>query len=231
MLAIFDNDGTICDTQTVEARCFALAIQRVTGLSLATLDWSTYEEPTSASIVRGLLAGDPNAAEKCTRVEVEFCRLLREAWPLNPGDFSPLPGAISFIQRLRDERIDVAIATGAFESEARFKLKCCGIVLDSIPHATSSDVVRRSDIIALAASRAGHALSRVVYFGDAPWDVRACKRLGIPMIGIGRRYEQLRYLGIKNVFRDYCEPAQILEISVGLASDRSSIDRSPEGEP
>jgi hypothetical protein len=37
LLSIFD----ICDTQEVEGRCYALAIERVTGLSLDTLDWST----------------------------------------------------------------------------------------------------------------------------------------------------------------------------------------------
>ena len=36
MLAIFDNDGTICDTQEVEGTCYAQAIARVTGLSLST---------------------------------------------------------------------------------------------------------------------------------------------------------------------------------------------------
>jgi 8-oxo-dGTP pyrophosphatase MutT (NUDIX family) len=35
MLAIFDNDGTICDTQQVEWRCYSQAIERVTGQSLA----------------------------------------------------------------------------------------------------------------------------------------------------------------------------------------------------
>ena len=60
MLAIFDNDGTICDTQDVEGVCYARAIETVTGRSLATLDWSTYDEPTSTAIVRDLLAGIPD---------------------------------------------------------------------------------------------------------------------------------------------------------------------------
>jgi hypothetical protein len=54
MLAVFDNDGTICDTQEVEGACYAKAIERVTGKSLATLDWTTYEEPTSSAIVLDL---------------------------------------------------------------------------------------------------------------------------------------------------------------------------------
>jgi hypothetical protein len=56
LLAVFDNDGTICDTQDVEGRCYARAIERVTGITLSTLDWATYAEPTSSAIVRDLLA-------------------------------------------------------------------------------------------------------------------------------------------------------------------------------
>ena len=218
MLVIFDNDGTICDTQEVEGRCYALAIQRVTGLSLSTVDWSTYDEPTSSAIVRRLLAGDAAATEKEERIKYEFCRLLRLERPLFPADFSPITGAIKFIERLRVAGVRIAIATGGFDSEARFKLECCGIDIDAFPHATSSDTSRRGNIIELAASRAGCDLSSAVYFGDAPWDVLACGKLGIPMIGIGRRHEQPRSLGVENTFRDYSEPEKIVDVLTGTGT-------------
>jgi phosphoglycolate phosphatase-like HAD superfamily hydrolase len=211
LLAVFDNDGTICDTQEVEGACYAKAIERVTGKSLATLDWTTYEEPTSSAIILELLAGDLDAAAKAAAIKHEFLRLLEEERPRFPGDFSPLPGAVQFIERLKKEEIcAVAIATGCFDSSARFKLRCCGISLDDFPHATSSDVPRRRDIIPLAAARAGFPVSSIVYFGDAPWDVRVSGILGVPMIGIGRRIEQLRTLGVQHVFRDYTDADAII---------------------
>lgn len=211
LLAVFDNDGTICNTQDVEGVCYARAIEHVTGRPLPTLDWATYEEPTSSAIVRGVLAGDPDASAKEAAIKSEFVRLLERDRPQFPGDFSPLPGAIEFIARLREERIcSVAIATGCFDASARFKLRCCGIELDEFPHATSSDTPKRRDIIALAAARAGFEISSVVYFGDGPWDVRASSDLGIPMIGIGRRIDQLRSLGVQHVFRDYSNPDEIV---------------------
>lgn len=223
MLALFDNDGTICDTQEVEGRCFARAIRQVTGISLSTLDWSDYPEPTSSAIVRGLLAGDPSATEKEVEIEREFVRLLKEEQPRFPGDFTPLPGAIAFIESLKAEGIcSVAIATGCFAASARFKLRCCGIDLDAFPHATSSDTPGRRDIIPLAVARAGFEISQVVYFGDAPWDVRASRLLGIPMIGMGRRTGQLRELGVRHVFRDYSDPSAILRV---LEEFRKSDDR------
>lgn len=217
MLAIFDNDGTICDTQEVEGVCYARAIEHVTGRPLSTLDWAAYDEPTSSAIVRHLLIGDPAAERKEEEIKREFVRLLEEERPKFPGDFSPLPGAVEFIARLKREDIcAVAIATGCFDASARFKLQCCGLALESFPHATSSDTPRRRDIIPLAASRAGFDLASVVYFGDAPWDACVSRMLGVPMIGIGRRYEQLQALGVEHAFRDYSDAACIIEAMMGF---------------
>src|SRR5262252_927379 len=104
MLAIFDNDGTICDTQKVEGDCYALAIERVTGKSLATLDWTAYNEPTSTAIVRDLLADDKFAIEKEEQIKNEFVRLLQQEQPKFPGDFLPIAGALEFIERLKIEK-------------------------------------------------------------------------------------------------------------------------------
>lgn len=100
MLAVFDNDGTICDTQEIEGRCYAQAIQHVIGVSLASLDWTTYDEPTSAAIVRNLLNEDPTPAATEEKIKKEFVRLLREERPIFPGDFIPITGATQFIARL-----------------------------------------------------------------------------------------------------------------------------------
>jgi beta-phosphoglucomutase-like phosphatase (HAD superfamily) len=210
MLVIFDNDGTLCDTQQAEGGCYELAIEWVTGISLSAPDWARFEERTSSAIIRQLLADDPDVGRKELRIRDEFCRLLQSASSDYPGDFSPIPGAIEFLGRLRQQGVAIAIATGGFDTEARFKLACCEIALENYPHATASDTAKRKDIIQLAASRAGFELGSVVYFGDAPWDVRVSTELGIHMIGIGRRHELLREMGVRFSFRDYSEPEAIL---------------------
>lgn len=221
MLVIFDNDGTLCDTQDVEGRCYASAIETVTGISLADTDWARFEERTSSAIVRQLLADDREWEEKERQIKQEFCRLLREACADFPGDFSPLSGAVKFLERVRAEGFGVAIATGGFDSEAAFKLRCCGIELDRYPHATASDTPKRREIIRLAAARAGMKLETAVYFADAPWDVRVSAELGIPMIGIGRRREQLYELGVRFAFRDYSEPDNIMSALHALRAQSS----------
>lgn len=207
MLAIFDIDGTIFDTQEVEGRCYSQAFEEIFNLSIETIDWTRFEEPTSSGIVRSLCKHLPDLEHRERQFKDRFVQLLKEERPMFPGDFSPIDGALDFILTLSaDPQIMVAFATGGFDTEAEFKLRCCGINIQRYPHATSSDTPKRRDIIPLAASRAGRNIHQAVYFGDAPWDVDACKALGIPMVGIGRRIEQLRELGLSATFRDYSEP-------------------------
>jgi phosphoglycolate phosphatase-like HAD superfamily hydrolase len=204
-LAIFDIDGTLCDSWDAEARCFAEAVASVTGRPLPTLDWSRYAEPTSAGIVAEVLAGAPDATTRAREIEHAFVDNLRAEYASNPDALRPVSGAGSFLRRLGEERhCTVAIATGGFASEARFKLACGGIDLDAFPHATSSDAPRRRDIIALAISRAAFTVGvRTVYFGDGVWDVQASCALGLHMIGIGRRIAELQKLGVAAVFPDF----------------------------
>jgi len=217
MLALFDIDGTVCDTQEVEGRCFAQAFDEVCGLSLETLDWSQYEEPTSSGIVRTLLAGDPDLARKEIELRDRFVQLLSEVQPKFPEDFRPIRGAVEFLSRLStDPSVTVAFATGGFDTETAFKLRCCGINLSEYPHATSSDTPRRREILPLAAKRAGIDLSSAVYFGDAPWDVKVSGVLNLPMMGIGRRTESLRQLGLRNVFRDFSQSDALLKTFYAL---------------
>lgn len=219
MLAIFDIDGTVCDTQEVEERCYASAFEEVCGVPLSTLDWSQYPEATSSGIFRSVFSNDPRRLELEPQFESRFVELLKEEQPEFPGDFSPISGAVEFIEGLSETSgISVAFATGGYYSEALFKLKCCGIELGKYPHATSSDTPGRSDIILLAAQRAGYELSQSVYFGDAPWDVSACNRINLSMIGIGRRYSQLSQLGLPFVFRDYLDSEAIMDVVREISS-------------
>lgn len=204
MLAIFDIDGTICDTQNAEDYCYSRAILEVTGISLETLDWTQYQEPTSSGIVKGLLAHSPNLNEIEEKIKNRFVELLREAVRTYPQDFTPIKGAVEFIAELtRGSDFSVAIATGGFDAEAKFKLGCCGLDIDDFPHATSSDDPRRSKIIPLAAERAGYPISSCIYFGDALWDIKVSRLLGIPLVGIGRKKPVFDGNKMEIHFRDY----------------------------
>lgn len=213
-LLVFDIDGTICDSREAEGVCFAEAIQEVTGFSLATLDWTQYPEPTSAAIVRDVLARlqDPEPGQTELRIVDLFVQKLSLAALAFPAEFSPLPGAPEFIRLLQqDERFVIGFATGCYEAEASFKLKCCGIEMKQFPFATSSDFPARRQILPLVIRQAGFDTNSAVYFGDGAWDIKVSRGLGIPMIGIGRRRAMLLGEGIPHVFSDYQDPDAILK--------------------
>lgn len=88
MLAIFDVDGTIIDSQGVEGECYAAAIAAVSGHEIPTDDWARFAEPTSSGIVRELLAGHPRSAAMEDEIRQDFVRRLHEAQPRFPAEFS-----------------------------------------------------------------------------------------------------------------------------------------------
>lgn len=63
-------------------------------------------------------------------------------------------------------------------------------------------------------------LAAAVYIADGPWDVTASEALGVPMIGVGRRIERLRALGVRYVFRDYTDSAAMIAAMLRLVEAR-----------
>lgn len=225
LLVIFDIDGTLCDTHDVESRCYAQAVETVTGLSLATVDWSHYPEVTSSAIARGFLEhhGVANPAEMEQRILAEFVACLEAEARKHRESFQPIAGAPEMLRELQAQAShQLAIATGCWTPSARFKLQQAGFDTAGIPFASCSDAPRRTDIIRLAANRAGRDVKEAVYVGDGPWDFKATRELGIPFIGIGNRHERLRQLGAAYALPTYRPPttffAALASLSAGTAA-------------
>jgi phosphoglycolate phosphatase-like HAD superfamily hydrolase len=66
------------------------------------------------------------------------------------------------------------------------------------------------DIVSVALERAGVDAAHAVFVGDTVWDVEACKRAGVPTIGVlsgGVTRDELETAGAQAVFdnpRDLC---------------------------
>jgi len=58
-----------------------------------------------------------------------------------------------------------------------------------------------------AAERYGASFACTVYVGDGVWDVRACRNIGVPFIGIGTgsRATRLSAEGAVRVFPDFSD--------------------------
>jgi len=106
-----------------------------------------------------------------------------------PERFAPISGAAALIPALQSAGWHAAIATGGWRASAMLKLRAGGLESENLAMACANDAESREDIVRLAwqgaERRAGTSFERVVSVGDAVWDVRTARSLGLPFVGIG----------------------------------------------
>src|SRR5687768_1688448 len=95
-LAVFDIDGTLTDTNTVDDECFLRAVAEVLDVDVALLDWSGAPHVTDSDLLRWF------AEQHCGRslhpgesdaVLDRFLALLRGQLAAAPERFRPVSGA------------------------------------------------------------------------------------------------------------------------------------------
>lgn len=209
-LVIFDIDGTLTRTAEVDEVCYVRAFEEELGWTGISTDWAGYPSCTDEAIALEIFArhgGRPPRDGEIDRVRRRFLSLLEAA--LAEDTFTEIPGAGEALRRLRsDPCFRVALATGAWESSARLKLRTAGLEVDGIPFASSDDHPHREEIVrrAIARAEAGNGpFESIVSVGDGVWDVRTARALGIGFVGIGsgERAERLRREGAERVFEDF----------------------------
>ena len=211
-LFIFDVDGTLTQTNELDADCYLRAVERHLDLDTLDPDWHDFEHPTAAGITRELLETTTDGEEIDGAIEAirsAFIEELKRA--VDDGEeIDPLPGAAEMLADLRDRSASTAaIATGDWRESSHFKLAEAGLSVDDLPFGCSDDAIARHDIIRSAVDQtdAGtlEAFDAVTYVGDGVWDLRAARRLGIDFLGVGRGAgaERLRAAGADEVLADF----------------------------
>ena len=219
ILVVFDVDGTLVGGEPTDWASFDAAFEEVTGFALDEMFWQSLEEVTSQAVVHQAVKDScPEEKQRMVRaVRDGYLRRLTAAHRNDPATFPAVEGALGLLAELKKRGIPVAIGTGDWFETSTFKLGAAGIPLDNIPMVTSSDFYSRGDIIAGAAAKAGRPLHETVYVGDGLWDLRSCRKLGIPFIGVGRRKEKLESAGAAYTVPDLNLASfwQVLEIITG----------------
>jgi phosphoglycolate phosphatase-like HAD superfamily hydrolase len=215
-LAIFDIDGTLANTNPVDAQCYVRAVKDELGVDLRNARWSDFTFVTdsgiSVQVFERYLGRAPSTAE-LLQLQQRFRDLLAQAARDRPESFSEVAGASQALRRLReDPHWTVAIATGSWRACALVKLAAAGLNIDGIPAAFADDGLAREDILTAAQARARDAhrqesFSRVVSIGDAPWDAQTAWRLGLPFIGVRAHRDAvaLEEWGASHVLRDFTD--------------------------
>lgn len=189
-LVCFDIDGTLVDSADVDGTLYADSVRAVLGIELDS-DWSRFENVSDSGILHELVERHlPPSSRKAAAEEVrsQFVSNTRAHFAANPHSVREIPGARALVEALlQSPEVAVGIATGGWKETAALKLRAIGLEPDRIAMATSTDAMRRTEIMRLAESRAtnGERVAKRTYFGDGVWDQQAARELGYAFIGVG----------------------------------------------
>lgn len=196
-LIIFDIDGTLVYSNKVDSQCFADTYEEVYGLPFPSIDWRRYPAVSDTTIFDAVIQEHfqrrPDPAEMDTFC-AQFVANIEEKRRTSPEEFQEVPGARMAFDRLRDRSDCVlGIATGGWERPARVKLGHVGISLDTIFFSGADGHWTRESIIESVTQPAlqqHEAIEKVVYIGDAIWDVTTTRNLNMDFVGVRRSNDQ-----------------------------------------
>lgn len=224
-MIVFDVDGTLIGGETSDWSSFEGAFVEAAGFALTKEFFAGLEEITAQAIVHQALAALPLAERRAKEriVREGYLRRLRAAHQGNPRCFPAAAGALELLRELVAAKQPVAIATGDWRESISFKLGCAGIDVSGLPMMTASEHYSRAEIIAAAVSTAGRALHETIYIGDGLWDLRACRKLGIPFLGVGARIEKLREAGATHTVADLAPATFWPNVAAARRAHASSV--------
>ncbi|MBI2497290.1 MAG: HAD family hydrolase [Opitutae bacterium] len=214
-LVMFDMDGTLTDAFAIDENCYVLAIEQALGLPGGKTEWDTYAHTTASfcleEIVRRARGHPPTAAES-RAVQARMVALMADITRRTGRRTREIPGATACMHELQRRGYAVAIASGDWESTARHKFASAGIPFEGLPAAFCDVAHPRTDIMRTALARAARhygreRFERITYVADAAWDVRACRELGWPLVGVGTDGPAARLpaLGVTHVVPHYLD--------------------------
>ena len=215
---LFDIDGTLVYSERRDSRCFATAYASVFGRPFPTLDWTRFTEVTDHVIFRtayhDAFGRYPTPTERHDFEEV-YLDALRRNRRADPAAHRAVAGAVTLWRDLsaNDDYV-LGLATGGWRRPAAVKLDHVGIPPDQPYASYANDKFSRRDILneAIDLARRDHEIDRVVYVGDAVWDVTTTTAMDLPLIGVARTgdHRPLRDLGVRNVFTDFTDQERFL---------------------
>jgi phosphoglycolate phosphatase-like HAD superfamily hydrolase len=209
---MFDIDGTLTQTSHEDEICFVQALREIFEFTDVNTDWASYPHCSDSGILEEIFQlrrGRSPLPGEISAFQTHFVSLLTAASAVQP--FKPIAGAREFLERLIGQSaFAVSLASGAWESSARFKLVSAGLDFPKIPAAFSDDAHARESIMEASLVRATQYHCRdsfdiVIYVGDGVWDARAARNLGFPFIGIASEPAKIKRLyseGARHVFHD-----------------------------
>ena len=220
-LAIFDIDGTLTNTNSVDNECFVKAFAEAHAITEIDTDWAAYPHTTDSGITLHIFQenfGRSPVGTELGKFKSCFVNLLVEQYESNSSSFAEIAGAAVALERLQQEPDwAVAIATGCWRESALLKLGAAKIEIDGIPAAYAEDGLSREEILEAAVSQSLEryrlgGFEKIVSVGDGLWDVRTARRLRFSFLGVGRGQSESMLLqaGAKHVIKDFTDYGRLV---------------------
>ena len=192
---VFDIDGTLLDSNSIDGELYVSAILCVLGKVRIRENWSCYRNVTDHGILEEIILDNkiPNGELVIEEVKRTFVKKI-ELHISQKGPFREIPGAKDFIAWLSGAKDHVyAFATGGWGASARIKLESSGFGVSDVPLSSSDDANDRISIMLNALGKLGESFESVTYFGDGPWDQEASTTLGWEFVPVGRELSGLEH--------------------------------------
>lgn len=229
ILVIFDVDGTLVYSKKKDSQCFADTYQAVYKRRFPTIDWKKYPHVSDTTIFKTVIQEHfnriPDEVEE-ENFRQQFVANIIENRKQTPAEFKAVPYAKQTIENLlADDRFIIGVATGGWKAPAIVKLNFVNIPTEPLIITGADGKITREDITNETINKALQIhgkFDRIVYVGDAIWDVATTRNMGLPLIGI-RRKGDLDFLSTKGVglvlkdFEDYSTfLTGVLEVGVPI---------------
>lgn len=211
-LVIFDVDGTLVYSNHIDSQCFAQTYEQRYERPFPTIDWTKYPHVTDHTIFRTVIRQHferEATADEIDKFQMQYIGLLQTNRLCRPVEFQEVNSARQTIDKLRnDERFVVGVATGGWQRPACVKLNHVKIPARELLLSGADGKETREEIIEHVVGMARlqfSNISRIVYIGDAIWDVETTRRMNMNFVGIRRLgdIEVLKKAGSAIVLQDY----------------------------
>lgn len=205
--ALFDVDGTLVDTTYLHTVAWWEALRQAGRRVPTAVIHRTIGMGSDHLLTR--LLGEDHDPEEAEAVSAAHRTLYAEYWPR----LAPLEGAADLLRACAERGRTVVLASSAHGDELEAMRRAVG-AQDVVSAVTSADDVESSkpapDLVRAALDRAGVEPGRAVFVGDTVWDVEACRRAGVPCVGVLSGGITRRELADAGAVEVYEGPADLL---------------------
>ena len=172
---IFDLDGTIGNTLPLCIQAFRQSIEPLAMKKLSDQDIIATFGPSEEGTIQTLV---PDHYEEGIVNYLQFYEDLHDICP------DPFPGIIDLLGQLREKGIRIAMVTGKGKNSTIITLKKFGLDshFEHIETGSPEGPTKEKGITAVLGQWPDLDKSSIVYVGDAPSDITASRKAGIPVV-------------------------------------------------